>query len=302
MKTKSFWVRTFSIITSGLLVTQAHAAPVATYSNDFNGALNGVASGLAFDSWSVSGASSVVSTRGLPNAATSAAQSRVGAGFLGEFGGNDEVRLNLSNLPTGALSISIAFDLYLLRSWDGMSGGYSGDDVFGFGYNNTSLLEASFSNGAQQQSYCPGGGTSCDATFGSVDALKNQLGFGFGLWTEEDQSGWTPQSLVYQFPDFNMHLFQYEGESLSFSFFSHALQIRDQALPDGYNTQGTPFAYLDESWGIDNLRITVNQIINDPGTAPNPVPEPASLALTLAGLAAILMSRTRRSTPATGRT
>ena len=306
MDTKNFWVRALAIITTGLLTTQSHAAPIATYSNDFNGVLNGAASGLAFDRWSITGASSAVSTRSLPDSASRAAQNHVGSGFLGEFGGNDEVRLHLASLPTGMLSISIAFDLYLLRSWDGMSGGniaaqYSGDDIFGFGYNDTRLLEASFSNGAQQQSYCPGWSqSSCAATFGSVGSLKNQLGFGFGLWTEEDQRDGAPQSLVYQFPDYTMNAFQYEGESIAFSFFSRGLQIRQQALPDGYDSQGTPFAYVDESWGIDNLRITVNQIPDGLGSSPSPVPEPTSLALMLVGLAGIVASRTRRRTGGEG--
>ena len=290
MNSRNAWARALGIIASGLLVTQAHAAPVASYSNDFNGMLNGTAAGLNFDSWSVTGSSSSVSTRGLPDAASAAAQAHVGSGFLGEFGGNDQVRLHLNNLPTGALSISIAFDVYLLRSWDGMSAQYSGDDLFGFGYNGTKLLEASFSNGSQQQSYCPGASmSSCNATFGSVGSLKNQLGFGFGLWTEEDQSGFIAQSLVYQFPDFRMSPFQYEGDSIDFSFFSRGLQIRDEALPNGYDKQGTPVRYVDESWGIDNLRITVSQ-----------VPEPATLALTLAGLIAVLASRVRRPRSAAG--
>jgi hypothetical protein len=307
MESRKLGVHTLAILIAGLLAAQAHAAPVATYGNDFNGTLNGAATGLNFDGWTVTGASSVVSTRGLPDGASTAAQAHVGSGFLGEFGGNDEVRLRLANLPTGVLSISIAFDLYLLRSWDGMSGGdtsaqYSGDDVFGFGYNDTHLLEASFSNGAQQQSYCPGWSqSSCAATFGSVGSLKNQLGFGFGIWTEADQRDWTAQSLVYQFPDFTMNAFQYEGENIDFSFFSRGLQIRQEALPDGYNDQGTPFAYVDESWGIDNLRITINQVADDLRIDATPVPEPASLALTLAGLAAVLASRTRRPGSTTGR-
>lgn len=294
MASKNRWVQALGIITSGLLATQLQAAPIAAYSNDFNGDLNGDATGLDFASWAVTGASSSVSMRGLPVGASAAARDHVGTGFLGEFGGNDEVKLRLANLPTGMLSISIAFDLYLLRSWDGTSAQYSGDDVFGFGYSGTSLLEASFSNGAQHQTYCPGSvDPSCGATYGSVAALKNQLGFGFGIWTEEDQRDWTPQSLVYQFPDFTMSPFQYEGDSIDFSFFSRGLQIREEAVPEGYNHQDTPFPYLDESWGIDNLRITFHQLTDDVPIDPNQVPEPATLALTLAGLTAIFASRAR---------
>lgn len=269
----------------------AQAALAASYNNDFNNPgdpLSGTASGLSFMGWTLTSATlGSVPVRGLPAGASATAQSFVGSGFLGELGGNDVLSLTLGGLPAGPLYVSIAFDAYLLRSWDGESVTY-GPDTFGFGYNNATLLAATFSNGAATQSYCPYGGSSCAPTFSSDAALKDSLGFDFGLWTPGDPNesrGAIPMSLVYQFPDpvngsapgYQFSPFVYTGSEITFSFFSSGLQLRTDALPAGYDLQGTPLAYADESWGIDNVRVTVS-----------PVPEPSTLLLSFVGMAALI--------------
>ena len=85
--------------------------------------------------------------------------------FLGEFGGGqteqgaplqgDVVKLN-SNLPKDTVSVVLDFDVYLLRTWDGQDVPFGGPDTFGYGYNNTTLMSKTFSNGEGDQSYCRG--------------------------------------------------------------------------------------------------------------------------------------------------
>lgn len=276
----------------------AQAAVAAGYTNDFNNpadALTGTASGLSFLGWTLTSATlGAVPVRGLPAGASGDAQSFVGSGFLGELGGDDVVSLTLGNLPAGPLTVSISFDAYLLRSWDGESVTF-GPDTFGFGYNGTTLLSATFSNGAATQSYCPYGGSSCAPTFSSDAVLKDSLGFDFGLWTPGDPNegrGSIPMSLVYHFPDpvngsapgYQFSPFVYTGDQITFSFFGDGLQLRTDAVPAGYDLQGTPLAYADESWGIDNLRVTVT-----------PVPEPSTLVLSFLGLAALIGWRRLRA-------
>ncbi len=63
--------------------------------------------------------------------------------YLGNFG-NQEVTLNLSNLPTHD-TVTLAFDLYVLGSWDGNRTD-TGPDLWEYGHDGTSLLHTTFSN------------------------------------------------------------------------------------------------------------------------------------------------------------
>src|SRR5687767_3333156 len=51
-----------------------------------------------------------------------------GRGFLGQFG-NDTVTLRLQELPAHG-TVSVSFDLFLLRSWDGSGENGWGPDVW----------------------------------------------------------------------------------------------------------------------------------------------------------------------------
>lgn len=196
--------------------------------------------------------------------------------FLGEFGGNDNIKLTVP-VPQDTVTIVLEFDAYLLRSWDGSDPNFGGPDTFGYGYNGTNLLDATFSNGAGSQSYCPfAGSSSCPPTWGSDGDQKNRLGFnilldpvpGIGL----PEKG-TPMSLVYHFVSVPI---AYSGSGdATFNFFSRGLQLTgDPNLP-----------VADESFGLDNFSITA---------FPAAVPEPQAWAFTLAGIAALGLAVRRR--------
>jgi hypothetical protein len=221
--------------------------------------------------------------------------------FLGEFGGaqtvdsaghlqpatGDVVKLKLS-LPQDTATVSVSFDLYLLRTWDGSTGSFGGPDVFGYGYTkgqtNTDVLSATFSNGAGEQSYCPGTQlTSCAPTFGSVAAAKNNLGF----TVARDPQGpgpalGEPFSLLYQIP--GMPIPYSGGGDITFYFFSRGLQVvPDDERPHVSSNAKVP-AVADESWGISNIKVTYALA----------VPEPGTWSLMLGGLAMFAPSLRRR--------
>ena len=222
--------------------------------------------------------------------------------FLGEFGGaqttdssgnvqpttGDVVRLKLT-LPKNTATVNLSFDLYLLRTWDGGIGSFAGPDVFGYGYNDghadVNLLSASFSNGAGDQSYCPGTTlTSCSATFGSVLAAKNNLGFGVA----RDPNGpgparGQPFSLLYHMPDAPIPI-AYSGGDITFYFFSSGLQVVPVDERQNVAADARVPAVADESWGLGNINVTYTLA----------VPEPATWSLLLGGLALLALSARRR--------
>ena len=193
--------------------------------------------------------------------------------FLAEFGGNDVVHLTLA-LPQDTVSVRLSFAAYLLRTWDGQDGPYSGPDMFGYGISGRQpLVNDSFSNGAGQQSYCPFSPVagSCAPTWASDGAMKNKL----GVYVELDPAeGATipakgaPLSLVYRF---DTGPIAYSGSTITFDFFSRNLQV--------HNDQANKV--IDESWGLDNVVVTAQV-----------VPEPATIALLPAGL--LLLALTTR--------
>src|SRR5262245_48463828 len=71
--------------------------------------------------------------------------------FLGDFGGTDQVAFQLA-LPQHVSSVTLSFDVYLLRTWDGDDptpianprpgepDKLGGPDIFGYRYNGNTLL------------------------------------------------------------------------------------------------------------------------------------------------------------------
>lgn len=143
-----------------MLCTSAPAAQV--YSNNFDGRV-----GSGYPEWT----SSMIiygSTANPPGSGTLAAPavtntvSPNGAQrFLGEFGGpqigvpgdpgynhtrvDQTISLSLSNLPRHS-SLQVAFDLYVLKSWDGNSPRYGRDRFIFKVADGPTLLETTFSN------------------------------------------------------------------------------------------------------------------------------------------------------------
>ncbi len=202
--------------------------------------------------------------------------------FLGEFGGGDAVHLTLPLGPNVA-AVRLQFDAYLLRTWDGSdTANFGGPDIFGFGINGLApLVDASFSNGIGNQTYCPDSPnppnpTSCEPTWASDPNQKNRLGFNVELEPTAPNgvpAKGTPMSLVYHF---DTGPIPYTGSTITFNFFSQGLQVHNDLSP-------TTSKVIDESWGLDNLGVNATF-----------VPEPYSWVSMLAGLLFIGYTAQRR--------
>lgn len=156
--------------------------------------------------------------------------------FLGEHV-NDSVVLTLSSLPTNT-TISISFDLFIIRSWDGNGENGWGPDDWTLAISNGPSWTYTFANGTGiTQSYpvassAPGTGAS----------EVNTLGYTFGG---------TARDMVYHltFSWYNT------TDTTSITFSASGLQ--------GLSGYGYP----DESWGIDNFSASDTAAIPEPNTA-----------------------------------
>lgn len=184
--------------------------------------------------------------------------------FLGIFA-DDSVSLSLTGLPSHH-SVTLSFDIYLLRSWDGEASDF-GIDRFGVRANSTLLFRESFSNGHPAgQSYCPGGIPPCSPMTGAAE--RYSLGYAFGDWLPNSGKDAAEimdavYRLTFSFPN--------ASDSLVLSFFAEGLQ--------GMSASG----YLDEAWGLDNVSIILHAL-----------PEPSALALLSLGLVFFFMATRRR--------
>ncbi len=214
--------------------------------------------------------------------------------FLGEFN-NDAVSLSLSSLPEHN-TVTIAFDLFVIRSWDGnelqsRGSGTQGPDVWELRADGSSLLRTTFSNidrfdGAIFPQAYPG-----DTAFDSLTRTEvpgsrpgdtilasgpagsngnhpprtgaseiNTLGYDAGTGTD-------PMDSVYQIS----------------STFSHVVPALTLDFSAELMVTGLLTGILDESWGLGNIVISVTSI-----------PEPAAFALFSFGLVGVrLMSRAK---------
>lgn len=186
--------------------------------------------------------------------------------FLGEFG-NETVTLSLADLGWHS-GVQLDFDLYLIRSWDGSSGGAAlydyGNDVFRVtASGGLALLEATFSNGN------PAG-----QTFGPAAANPAFTGAAEAY------------SLGYVFDDGILGISQVMDSVYRFSFnFAHSSSLLAFDF-SGIGLQGLE----DESWGLDNVRVSLLG-----AQPPVAVPTPAVLPLLGAGLIGMLWARRSRA-------
>lgn len=193
--------------------------------------------------------------------------------FLGQFSGNDSVTLTLSNLASGWLTLS--FDTYFIRSWDGEDTGY-GKDYFNVSTGATTLLHETFSNGNPAGQSYRGNGFEAQAYAGSgnssMTGSSQQYSLGYRFY---DGINGTDQAMdsIYHF---------------RFSFFNTLPELeftfKGIGLQDNTVTSQQGETYFDESWGLDNVRADVT-----------PVPEPASLLLLASGMVGLLALQQRRN-------
>ena len=161
-----------------------------------------------------------------------------GRRFLGQFG-NETVSLSLDTLPLHD-SVTVSFELFIINSWDG-----------NFHIGDPDVWTLSIS----------GGPTLLHTTFATHHP-----------------------GLVQQYPDDiggPLHLANTgasEVETLGYTFFGNAVYDLTFTVPHvtdllTINFTGSQLSSLpDESWGIDNVSVSVN-----------PVPEPSTLILAICG-------------------
>ena len=229
-----------------LLVAYPAYCDVEIYSNDFQGA------GPVGPEWSTT------DTDTSPGTASHPADT-----FLGQFS-NQNVILTLNNLHPAHTQVTIDFDLYVIRSWDGnFSEDNRGPDFWGIDQGTPPVdpedwdYITTFSNWdpatGPHQAYPGIAGVGDNPA--RTDAIENNsLGFLF-----DDGNGPVIQDAVY-----HGHLvYSHTASTFIVTFGAENLQ-----------------ALSDESWGIDNVAVTVD------------IPEPATLLLLTFGALAIRYKRT----------
>lgn len=150
--------------------------------------------------------------------------------FLGQFC-NDEVDLTYSDLQLHD-QVTLSFDLYILRSWDGNGDNGAGPDMWDCYIDGEGrLMLTTFSNVGQEQSF-PGWWHSDNGNQAGAVAV-NTLGY--------DYFGDAIYHMVY-----------------TFSHTSPTLVIRfrgGSAIPGGSVMEGVE----NESWGLDNVQVTIGK-------------------------------------------
>jgi hypothetical protein len=215
------------------------------YFNDFNGS-----EGASYKEWS----SSVInySSRGNPPGSgtlpapvvTNTVSPNGGQRFLGLFGGPQigapgdpgynqtrvyqTIRLALTNLPSHRW-LTVSFDLYIVRSWDGNSPAHGPDTFSLSAAGGPRLLETTFSNNPK---------TAVDGSFQNYPVAHS------APWTGAAATN----TLGYDrfFRDSTYHL------RYSFAHAEHTVTMQfGSSLFEGKGIG-------DEAWGLDNVRIEVS--------------------------------------------
>jgi hypothetical protein len=234
------------ILLATLAVMSASGNGQVLYSNDFNGAI-----GSQYPEWTSSPIAYASSANPpgsgeLPAPVVTNTQSPNRAQrFLGDFGGpaigrpgypgynhtrvDQTISLALTNLPVHT-SLTLAFDLYILKSWDGNSPAY-GPDRFRISVaGGPTLLDTTFSNNPK---------TNTDASYQNYPSpnsppwsgafATNTLGYGSFF-----------RDATYRL----QYAFAHSASNLNINFTS--------SLFEGKGT-------ADESWGLDNVSVWAGQ-------------------------------------------
>jgi hypothetical protein len=161
--------------------------------------------------------------------------------FLGEFGGppigvpddpgynhtrvDQTVSLSLTNLPAHS-SLQVAFDLYILKSWDGNSPAYGRDRFILSVSGAPALLDTTFSNNPK---------TNTDGSYQDYPATNSPPWAGIFSTNTLGYSGFFYDG-IYRL----QYTFAHTGSNLTLNFRS--------SLFEGKGTG-------DESWGLDNVSV-----------------------------------------------
>ena len=162
-----------------------------------------------------------------------------GEKFLGQFT-NNTVTLTLNNLPNHD-GVTVEFDAYFLRSWDGNDTQW-GPDKWSFKIDNAAQVDATFRNSrnqptytaSQKQTYSPSTPLGTGGLFnsGTGATITNSLGYTFA-----NACGTQRMDSTYRFSFPVAH----GATSVTLAFQGSGLQ-----------------GLSDESWGIDNLKVTTS--------------------------------------------
>ncbi|MEZ6138814.1 MAG: hypothetical protein R3C53_28340 [Pirellulaceae bacterium] len=174
-----------------------------------------------------------------------------GNNFLRNNSGNgtgNGISLTLSNLPTHD-SVSVDFLLAVIDSWDGVGNQVHGPDGWSVAIDGTTIFSYVFENSnSGNQTYVPPAGVTL--------ARRTDLGFA-------GPGGFFRDSAYDMSLDTSFENIAHTSSTLTVTWFRHSgLQINSST-------------FVDESWAIDNLRVSLGGVAA--------VPEPSSL-LTVAGL------------------
>lgn len=148
-----------------------------------------------------------------------------GQRFLGEFS-NEATSLNLANL-SGHDSVTVTFDLYIIRSWDGIDPAF-GPDNFRLTADGRVLMNTTFSNIQGKDQNYPASIGGAAYPFRKGNTTKNALGFLTDTGSQMDAT----YQITLTFP--------HNSSMLNLTFAALGLQ-----------------SIQDESWGIDNLSVTL---------------------------------------------
>jgi len=177
-----------------------------------------------------------------------------GEAFLGEFS-DTAVRLTLSGMPAHS-RVTVSFDLYILRTWDGNQVEIPDDPalltwygtlIAGLG-DGTVPLAMDGLVGADRWQFAADGATLVDTTFANIPNFRQSYPDGYPAGDHAAQTGavavnrlgyrvgGTPMDAVYTIT----RSFDHSGASLTLDFTALGLQ-----------------GLADESWGLDNVVVLV---------------------------------------------
>lgn len=174
--------------------------------------------------------------------ATSNGEMFLGASANGFGNGTDT--LSLAALPAHD-TVTIAFDLYIIQSWDGNGETSGGPDNYTLAQNGLSLLLTNF----------------CNATRGETQAYSAATPNGLGAMNPPRSGDFEAGHLGFGTGDFGDTTYRF---SLTFSSTANALAFDFTSLQN----QGPG----DEGWGLDNVSVSV-------------VPEPSTWVMLAVGIA-----------------